>query len=192
MAIEATLGIIGSGGGICWSVYRYGLKPILKKERDKKDEWIKKIGEIRDELKFNGGSSLKDVVYLVKESVVKIECRLDSIEENQKLSMNLQGIAYWISGDDGGCIYASPGLCKLFGRPEAQILGNNWTSWIHPEDKNHLVESWKFSTENQSAFDEIYRVKTSDGDYIKVWGVAFPAAKKNHFGGTLGKLVKIE
>ena len=65
------LGLIAVGSGLLWSGYKYGLKPVILKNKKAKSEWIGKITEIRDELKFNGGSSLKDAVYHVKNKVDK-------------------------------------------------------------------------------------------------------------------------
>lgn len=189
---QQVLGIISAGGGICWGAWKYLLKPEIKKTKAKKAEMLLKVSEIWHELRFNGGSSLKDAVFKVKDSVEKIEYRLDGIEENQKLSMNLQGICYWVSDDAGHCIYASPGLCKLLQRYESDLLGNNWMAWLHHEDKEKIVEAWSFSIENKTAFDEIYRIKRSDGLYQKVWGVAFPKTIRKNFGGVMGKLTAIE
>jgi len=188
--VKEILGIITAGGGIIWGGWKYGAKPLIAKNKKAKAEWIGKITEIRDELKFNGGSSLKDAVYHVKNKVDKIEVRLDVIEGNSRLSMTLQDIAFWESDHTGKCTYASPGLCKIMGRSESEIINNNWTAWIHPEDKDKVIHAWAISVNEKSAFDEIYRYKKSDGFWVKVWGVAFPMI--NVYGGKMGKLVQIE
>lgn len=189
---QQVLGIISLGGTICWGAWKYLLKPEIKKAKARKQEVLVKVSEIWSELKFNGGSSLKDVIYKTQKSVENIDYRMAGLEENQRLSMNLQGICYWISDEDGHCIYASPGLCKMLGRSESDLLENNWMAWVHPNDKDNVVRSWLFSVENKTAFDEIYRMKRSDGMYQKVWGVAFPKTVRNNFGGVMGKLTAIE
>jgi len=169
------------------------INPILKKEKDRKDIDRKKLADIHSELRFNGGGSIKDAIFDLKKTTQNINFRLDGIEENQKLSMNLQGIAYWVSDNDGKCIYVSPALCKLLGRSESDIVGNNWMAILHPDDKKRIVEAWEFSIENKTPFDEIYSLKTSRNEWVKVWGVAFhKTAATNIFGGTLGKLTAVE
>lgn len=193
MAIEATLGIISAGGGIVWASWTKGIKPYIRNQKKKVRERDEKLTEIRDELRYNGGSSLKDMVFKISKKTDAIETRLDSIEENQKLSMNLQGIAFWISDEYGNCTYASPALCKVMGRSEQEIMGSNWMGWIHHDDKERVVEAWRFSIEHKAPFDEIYSYKKADGKYQKVWGTAFPRASKNNaIGGLLGKLVAVE
>ena len=192
MDIKATLGIIGTVGAGAWWAWTKLIKPAIIAEKKKKKEFYEKMNEMHQELKFNGGSSLKDVVFKIDEKVNNIEIRLDDIDQNTKLAMNLQGISFWISDESGECIYASPGLCKVMGRSESEIRGNGWMAWLHPEDKEKVVAAWKFTVDNHSPFDETYRLKKSNGKWVKVWAQAFPKIKSTVFGGVLGKLIEIE
>lgn len=191
--VEAILGIIGGAGSIGWGIWKKGIQPVLKKEKKKKEEFYRKMDEMHAELKFNGGTTLKDVVFEIKGKVNNIENRMDDFDQNQKLAMNLQGIAFWVSDEKGECTYASPGLCKVMGRSESEILGSTWMGWLHPDDKDRIVKAWSFAIENKTPFDEIYTFKKANGKWQKVWGQAFPKiAKNNVFGGILGKLVAME
>ena len=192
MDLKATLGIIGTLGAGAWWAWVKLVKPVVIANKRKKEEFYNKMNEMHHELKFNGGTSLKDVVFKIDEKVNKIEIRLDDIDQNTKLSMNLQGIAFWISDEQGECTYASPGLCKVMGRSESEIKGNGWMGWLHPDDKQKVVDAWNFCVETHSPFDEVYRVKKSNGKWAKVWGQAFPKIRSSVFGGVLGKLVEIE
>lgn len=190
--IEIVKGGIGlvAGAAVAW---RKIVRPYMRRLKVKRQEYYDKLNEIHQELRFNGGSSLKDVIFEVKNKVINIEHRLDSIDENQKLVMNLQGICYWVSDHVGSFVYVSPALCKLMGRSESEILGNSWMAWIHPADKDNVVHAWNFSVENQSPFDEIFTIKKPGSEWIKVWSVAFPKAAKNStFGGVLGKMALME
>jgi len=193
--IKATeiLAFLSGGVTLCWTAWKYWIKPEMKKSKAKKQEFRDKMNDVWSELRFNGGGSIKDAIFQVKTSVDKIEIRMDGMEQNQRLAMSLQDIAFWESDENGNCIYASPALCKLLGRSESEILQKGWTAWIHHEDKERIIDSWKSSVEDKTAFDEIYTFKKGDGYWIKVWGVAFPrVSSKNLFGGKMGKLVPIE
>lgn len=193
MDLTAIFGVIGSVGGGAWWGWSKVVKPIIRKNKLKQKELLDKINEIHADTKYNGGHSNKDMVTKILDKVEKIEIRLEDIDQNTKLAMNLQGISFWVSDDKGECIYASPGLCKVMGRSESEIKGNGWMGWLHPEDKEKVVDAWKFTVETHSPFDEIYRMKKSNGKWVKVWAQAFPKIKKdNVFGGVLGKLVEIE
>lgn len=196
--------MLSSVGGVCWGLWKYGINPALKKRKKKKQEVYDKekkekqdlngkIDFLVSEMIVDGNGSMKTAILNLKTTTDKIVVRLDSIEGNQKIYMDLQGVAFWISNEQGECVHASPGLCKLMGRSEAEIEGNNWMTWVHPEDKERVFEAWEISVKKRSSFDEIYRIKKENGKWIKVWAVAFPqATKSNVFGGKLGKMVMIE
>jgi len=193
MDLTATIGIISGIGGIGWAVWTKGVNPLIKREKERKAIDRMKLADIHAELRFNGGGSIKDAIFDLKNTTKNIEFRLDGIEENQKMSMNLQNISYWVSDTDGRCIYASPALCKLMGRSESEIIGNNWMALLHKDDKDRVVEAWEFSVENKTPFDEIYTIKTGNNEWVKVWGVAFHKnVSTSTLGGTLGKLTPIE
>ena len=163
-------------------------KPYLNKRKDKKNELYVMINNIHNELKTNGGSSVKDAILRLETGQHKIIARLDGIDESQKISLNLQGTAFWISDEDGGCSYASPGLCKITGHSESDILGNKWIGWVIPAERERLFEAWLFSVENRTVFDEIYTFKRSDGLYQKVWGLCFHKTVNDNHAGSLGKI----
>ena len=180
-------GVATTGTGLVW-LWRKVIKPYLDKRNAEKNEWKNKIAEIHAELKYNGGSSLKDAVFRLENGQKYILTELSDIRESQKLALNINGVAFWYSDKDGGCIYASPGLEKLMGRGEADILGNKWVSWVIPEDKERIFEAWNFSVENRTVFDEQYTYKRADGKHQKVLGLAFHKTVDGVHSGTLGKL----
>ena len=187
MALEtvATLEVTGKGVGWLWDKV---IKPFFTARKQREKEIFAMINNIHSELRFNGGGTIKDVIGDLKKGMDDIDTKLNGIEENQHVAMNLQGIAFWISNYAGECVYASTNLCKLVGRNEAEMMGNNWVAWIIPDDKERIFESWDFSVENKSAFDEYYTFKRADGKKQKVWGLAFHKKINGIHAGTMGKL----
>jgi len=159
---------------------------------NKEEEYRKKLDDIHKEMKMDGNGSLKTAVVNLQNGQHQILYRLDGIEENIRTSMNLQGISYWVSDENGEFIYVSPNLCKLMERSESELLGNNWTTWVCAEDKARILDAWNFSVENKSAFDEIFCVRMPNGSKNKVWSTAFPKRVKKDMGGTIGKMVVTE
>lgn len=176
-----------TGKGISW-LWNNIIKPRLQKSKMERQEMLSKINAIHNEIKFNGGSSIKDAIWDLKKSVAVIDTKLNGIQQDQHLAMNLQGISFWISDENGECVYASTNLCKLLGRNESEILGNGWVAWIIPDDRDRIFRAWEFSVENKSAFDEYYTFKKSDGKYQKIWGLAFHKKIAGIHAGTMGKL----
>lgn len=168
------------------------INPLRKEAKRKKADLYRMIKSVHDEVKFNGGSSIKDAIFELKETTKRINYRLGEIEENQKIAMNLQGVAFWNSDTDGECVYASPALCKIIGRSESEILGTNWAAWLVYEDKKRVYDAWLFSVKTGSAFDEVYSFEKPDGSVVKVWGLAFHKRIDGEHLGTLGKLAQID
>lgn len=187
--ITTIAGAIFGGGWWAWSKI---INPMIKKSAAKKAEYWKKLDDIHAEMQMDGNGSIKTAIVNIDGRLMRIEDKVDGIEENQKLAMNLQGVCFWVSDNEGEFTYASPALCKMLGRSESEILGTNWVNSIMVEDRDKILKAWNFSIENQTGFDEIYTIKRPDGMYVKVWAVALPKAGKKVFGGTMGKLTAIE
>lgn len=189
MSVETAV-LENTGKGIVW-FWKNVVKPRIARSRLERQEMLNKINAIHAEVKFNGGGSIKDAIWRLEHSVTLIDTKLNGIQENQHVAMNLQGIAFWISGADGACEYTSTNLCKLLGRNESELLGNAWLAWVVPEDRERIHDAWLFSVENKSAFDEVYTFKKSDRKKQKVWGLAFHKKIAGIHDGTMGKLEAI-
>ena len=197
MALETVAIIETTGKGFSW-LWKTLIIPQLNKGKRERREILDKIiaidnkvGVIHKEVSYNGQSSLKDAVLRIENRMDLIDTRLYGIQQEQHVSMNLQGIAFWISNPDGDCVEASINLCKLLGRNETEIMGNAWMAWIIPEDKERVFDAWDFSVKHKSAFDEEYTFKKGDGKKQKVWGLAFHKKVGNIHAGTMGKLEAI-
>lgn len=177
-------GFTALGGGFAFLVKQY-IIPVVKKRNEERKSLAEKINKIHYEMTSNGGGSIKDAIN-------RIEWRLGDIESTQKVAMNVQGVAFWISDEEGLCTYASPHLCKIMGRSEDEIKGNGWASWLIAEDRERVFDAWRFSVENRSAFDEYYTYRKSDGTLQKVHGLAFHKNVAGKHAGTFGRLEKIE
>lgn len=187
--------------GAIIGIWEKVIKPFFAKRRQaKRDEQNKllslvnniseSVEKIKKEVEFNSGGSLKDAVV---KGFKDLSERLDSIEQDAKISLNMKNIAYWISNSAGQCIYASPELCKIIGRPQEQILGNGWTGWIIPEERERIYKEWNFSIKKNTVFDEIYTYAHDDGTKIKVNGLCFHKINKiGEYTGSLGRIEVVQ
>lgn len=186
--LQTAAGILVSAGTIGTAAYVKAIKPMRLKMKNKKAELYNMVNSIHKELKFNGGGSIKDVIWQLKETNTKILARIVQLEESQKIALNLQGQAFWLSNEEGLTTYASPTLCKILGHGESDLIGNNWVSWIIPEDRERVFDSWNFSVENGTVFDEQYVIKRSDGKLQKVLSLCFHRVVNNEHSGSIGKV----
>lgn len=212
MDLSAGLGLIVSAMSIIastWALWKKIIKPAILKRKiiiENREENSKrmqdallKLDRVLKEVLPNGGSSLRDSINRVEKNINKIESnindindKVDNLEDTHRIALNMQQIAFWITGKQGEITYASPSMCKLVKRVESEMLGNGWVSCISHEDTRRISEAWETSIEENRIFDEIYTF-TSGESSIKVHGIAFH--KKNNKGeyiGSYGTLTKLK
>ena len=194
MALETIATLETTGKGVSW-LWTNMIKPRMNKAKLERKEILDKVNDMHKvmikELSYNGQSSIKDAVLRIENRIDVIDTKISGIQENQYLSMNLQGIAFWVSNEQGKCTYASTNLCKMLGRTESEIMGDGWAAYIIPEDRNRVFKEWVFSVEHRSAFDSHYTFKRSDGKKQKVWGLAFHKKITETHVSTMGKIEAI-
>lgn len=183
--------ILGAGVTLSSPFIVKHIQKIRKKRAERKQDFYNKIDEIHYELKLNGGKSLKDVVITLRDKISNVEDGMYDITEIQKLSMNIQGVSYFITDAEGDVVYASPALCSIVKRNESELKGRNWLTWIIPEDKERVLKAWEFAVDNHSSFDEIFYIKGADEGVSKIHVLAFPKmGKHNNFTGLVGKILE--
>lgn len=210
MVVETLIAIAVGGVTVYGGVYKYGIAPYLRRKKEKKESASKITADFYERLEnkinslsadtqsvkkqvfFNGGSSVMDAIHSVKESVARIEDTIISLEDGQRMMLNIQKVAFWYSDKDGEMIYASPVLCKLIGHSESEIMGNNWMGVIDSVDRDRIIKAWETSMELVIPFDEIYNIRMSDGHLIKVHALAFHRKVKGEQRGVIGRLEELK
>src|ERR1700751_6455304 len=66
---------------------------------------------------------------------------------------------------DGDLDFFNQTWLDFVGQPLEKLLGWQWTSYIHPEDVEAIVEKWGTSIATGERFEEIARVRRGDGVY---------------------------
>lgn len=212
MDLSAVLGVIISMITIisaAWALWKKIIKPailrrkelVLHREENSKrmQDALSKLDRVLKEVLPNGGSSLRDSINRVEKNITLIESnintindKVDNLEDTHRIALNMQQIAFWISGKQGEITYASPSMCKLVKRVESEMLGNGWISCISHEDTKRISEAWEISIEEDRTFDEIYTF-TSGGNSVKVHGIAFHKKDvKGKYIGSYGTLTKLK
>ncbi len=148
-------------GGLIASWKKY-IAPLFARKKSKVEKILDVVNNMQKDFVFNGGSSIKDVIWELKKDQKIILSKLGEVEESQKLMLNINRVAFWYSDVDGNCVYASPSLVEIVGRSESEILENGWLGFIISEDRERIYEALNFSVENRTIFDETYTFKKSD------------------------------
>lgn len=169
----------GIAGGFIWKFW------LQKRFKEAKDLYSK-ILIISDEFRPNGGSSLRDAINRIEEKI--------SLQEQKTIALIKSfPIGTWISDKHGKCVDVNKSLCKIMGRTESEIKGDNWSNWIHPDEKDEVFEEWYRCVKNDLNFDMEYRYILPDKSVQRVHGSAYQLKNdKGELVGFLGTLEAIE
>lgn len=76
---------------------------------------------------------------------------------------------------DGPLIYANQRVLDFVGTGLSDLMGYNWTDFLHPEDMPRILERWNLHCDDPSAtWDVIYRIRRADGQFRWFNNVGLP------------------
>ena len=78
----------------------------------------------------------------------------------------------WFSDAAGHCVGCNDFYVRLLVRQKHEITGENWRSVIHPDDRNMVEQQWNAAVRDRRDFALSYRLVTSAGEEIPVFGLA--------------------
>jgi PAS domain S-box-containing protein len=93
-----------------------------------------------------------------------------SEEKFRRILASMPDVA-WTSDRSGRKVYISPKVESIFGYTKQEICGsgaNLWLGRIHPEDFGRVKRAYGALFEEQSTFDQEYRIRRKDGAWIWV------------------------
>ncbi|MEO8287585.1 MAG: PAS domain S-box protein [Chloroflexota bacterium] len=93
----------------------------------------------------------------------------------------------WRSGLDAKCNYFNKTWLNFTGRSLEQELGDGWIDGIHPDDRDHCLETYLGASYAREPFVMEYRLRRHDGEYrwVSDHGAPFSDSDGN-FAGYLG------
>ena len=166
---------------MCTGLWKF----FLKKKFDEVTQLYSKVQIIADEFRPNGGSTLRD-------AIDRIEDKINIQEQKTIAIIKSLPLGTWISDKNGKCIDVNKSLCTIMHRVESEIKGDNWSNWIHPDEKEEVFAEWRRCVDNMINFDMNYRYVLPDGRVQKVHGVAYQLrTDKGELVGFLGTLYTI-
>lgn len=110
----------------------------------------------------------------------------ESEERFQAMAENAP-VMIWVCGSDRLRTYVNRGWLEFTGRTMEQDLGNGWTLGIHPEDREHCLETYMTAFDAKEPFAIEYRLKRFDGEYGWILDKGAPRWNPdNSFAGYIG------
>lgn len=141
------------------------------------------IKRIEAELKYNGGSTIKDIASKIESRQAMQEHRLCYL-----LDGNLD-VGIFETDETGSCIRVNTGYTILAGKTSEECLGNGWVSNIHHEDRDLVLKEWTSSVQQARPFYCKYRF-TNDGKPINVSCKASPVFSKGKIIAWIGIIIR--
>jgi PAS domain S-box-containing protein len=174
------------------------------KQDDEQNALLEKIGNsvvnIERELRFNGGSTIRDTVEKLKKRdeekwmilmglhdfAKELSLRMDITDESDnRMSFKL--------GTNKACIYVSENFLRFFRYSPNDILGSDWEFCIHPKYRPGARSGWKRAFENKTVYRNEQIIVASDGTEHLCLVKAFPLASKDgEFRGFYGIVEVLE
>jgi PAS domain S-box-containing protein len=113
-------------------------------------------------------------------------------EEHFRYLANSIPAMIWTSGVDGLCTYNNQRWLEFTGRSFKEQLGYGWADGIHPEDRQHSLETYTRAFDQRESFQMEYRLRRHDGEYRWVLGLGVPRfSPDGFFAGYIGSAIDI-
>ena len=91
---------------------------------------------------------------------------LQASEARFRAMSDVSPLGVFVSDHDGSCIYSNAAYQKISGLTLEQTLGTNWSSAIHPEDRQRVLEEWHKAIRGNMPFNTEVRFLRSDGSMV--------------------------
>lgn len=166
----AVLGIAAVVGPILWWAFKK-IRAAIRNRIDVHMETLKTARKIMNELQPNGGGSLRDAI-----DDIKIHVQI--VEQMHTNGLNAMELPYWISDETGFFMQASPTLYRMLRVSPEDMLGNNWVTLVHPDDRSDVKAAWDHSVNESRTFHATFRMMRSDGETICVRAHAAPLVNR--------------
>ncbi len=104
----------------------------------------------------------------------RIEKALRQSHERYQSLVLASAQVVWTASPEGNVVEDLPSWRGFTGQSLKEILGRGWMSVLHPEDLEKTALVWENSLRTQSAHENEFRVRRSDGSYAHVYARAVP------------------
>jgi PAS domain-containing protein len=89
-------------------------------------------------------------------ALVKTQKKAQLAELKHYALVELMGVPFWESNEEGLCIYASDELAEVIGVDKSEILKNKWLSCVLEEDRLRVATNWRESVAEKRPFYDEY------------------------------------
>ncbi|HYX83208.1 MAG TPA: PAS domain S-box protein [Gemmatimonadales bacterium] len=104
---------------------------------------------------------------------LEAETELRRREARFRALMNSAPVLIWMSGV-AGLEYVNQAYLEFLGVESHEVLGNAWTYFVHPQDRERLAAAYHNAVATLGPFEQQFRFRRTDGEYRWMMSVALP------------------
>jgi hypothetical protein len=182
--------IIGSCSGILGFVtlvWKKFVKPIIKLCQNQ-DFFKESVEEIRKELQTNGGSSLKDAIIDMKDTVHRIDKSQKIIVQRTKAALHYSSMALFETDSEGRLVWSNANLCELtktittnWSRTAGYMIeGFDWINLFDENDREDVLSEFKSCLSMNRRFSKV--TKLTNGIKVRLLGYPYKITESEHGG----------
>ena len=186
--VALVFGGISGITGLCTIAYKKFIKPIVKLCQNQ-DFFKESVEEIKKELTTNGGSSLKDAIIDMKDTVHRIDRRQKIIEQRTKAALHYSNEALFETDMAGRLIWSNANFCKYVKDNPSNITGFDWLSMIKEDERDELLNEFLSCIKMNRKFSKV--TETQDRKEIRMLGYPYKITDVEH-GGFLVSIIPKE
>ncbi|MBU2642250.1 MAG: EAL domain-containing protein [Gammaproteobacteria bacterium] len=91
---------------------------------------------------------------------------LQSSEERFRAMSDASPLGIFVSDAEGECVYTNAAYHTISGLTLEQTLGTNWSTAIHPEDRERVLAEWRNAAHGQAPFQTEFRFLQEDESIV--------------------------
>lgn len=91
---------------------------------------------------------------------------LRSSEERFRAMSDASPLGIFVSDAEGSCVYTNAAYHTISGLTLEQTLGTNWSTAIHPEDRERVLVEWRHAARDQAPFQTEFRFLQEDESIV--------------------------
>jgi PAS domain S-box-containing protein len=134
----------------------------------------------------------------LRQRITELEAELrqrvtqDAGERRFRELVDAAPLMVWISGADAMCTFFNRAWLAFRGRRMEEEMGNGWTEGLHPDDRDHCLETYLNAFSARQPFRLQYRLQRADGEYCWIENEGIPMIEpESVFAGFMGTAVDI-
>jgi PAS domain S-box-containing protein len=99
-------------------------------------------------------------------------------------------VLIWVSNPTG-CEFVNQAYLEFLGVSEAEVLGDKWAEFVHPEDREDYVNTYHEAVSRRGRFEAEFRFRRRDGEYRWMQTAGMPRFEGGEFKGYVGSSFEI-